>query len=341
MRRVFLILVVFVSGIALCAQKLLVVTTLPDLAAITEEIGGERVSAKSLLSGKEDAHTAVPKPSLMAQVNKADMFVEVGLELELWAERVLESAGNPRVLEGQPGFVRASDGVPTLEVPKVLTRAEGGVHPQGNPHIWLDPLNGIKIAENIAEGLQRIDPQHAHDYKKNLAAFKRKVWEALYGKELVKLLGGEVLARLDAADRLIPFLRKKSYKGRKLIDILGGWHKKMLPHRGKPLVSYHRTWSYFAHRFGLKVICELEPKPGIPPSPRHLAEVVKQAKAAGVKAIIVAPFYSTRAAEFVSKRIGAKVVVAPSSVGGDPKAKDYISLFDRIISLLLDVWSQK
>lgn len=340
MRKLFLILMVVLGGMLFATEKLKVVTTLSDLASIAKEIGGDYVSAEALISGGEEPHTAVPKPSLMAKVNQADLFVEVGLELELWAERVLEGARNPNVLEGQPGFVRASDGVRTLEIPKLLTRAEGGVHPQGNPHIWLDPLNGIKIAENITAGLIRVDPKHTAEYKKNLSLFKRRVWESLYGKELVKLLGGEILARLDNAGRLIPFLRKKSYKGRRLITLLGGWHKKMLPHRGKPLVSYHRTWSYFANRFGLRIVCELEPKPGIPPSPKHLLNVVKTVKEEGVRIILVAPYYPIRAAEFVAKRTNAEVVVAPSSVGGDKKATDYITLFDRIISLLLEVWEK-
>jgi len=183
MRKLLLITAVFAGGMLFAGGKLRVVTTLSDLASIAREIGGEHVEVKSLISGGQEPHTAVPKPSLMAAVNKADLFVEVGLELELWAERVLEGAHNPRVLEGQPGFVRASDGVSTLEVPRVLTRAEGGVHPQGNPHIWLDPLNGIKIAENITEGLKRVDPEHAEKYESNLTAFKERIWKALYGCE--------------------------------------------------------------------------------------------------------------------------------------------------------------
>jgi len=341
LKKALILVGLVLVAVILAGERLYVVTTLPDLASIAEEVGGKYVRVESLARGDEDPHFVVPKPSLIAKASKASLFVQVGMELEVWAESVLDAAANPNIRPGQPGHVYASEGVEVLDKPKTVSRVEGDVHPEGNPHILLDPLNGIKVAENILKGLKRVAPQHAEAFQKNFKAFKQKICRRLYGEKLVEMFGCDILIRLDRGGRLIDFLKSKEYKGKKLIEYLGGWHKEMLPHRGKKIVTYHRLWTYFARRFGVKVVCELEPKPGIPPSAAHLIKVVKLVKKEKVGVILIAPYYSRKSADFVAERTGCKVVVCATSVGGEKGVDDYFKLIDNIIKKLKDAWEKK
>lgn len=161
------------------SAEIRVVTTLHVLADIAKQVGGGHVSVRALSKSTESPHYVIPRPSLMAAVSEADLFVEVGMQLEIWTDPVLEGAGNSNVRPGRPGHVYASEGVRALEVPVRLTRAEGDIHPSGNPHVWLGPNNAAKIAENIAKGLIRVDPVHAADYEANLSTFVRQLDERM------------------------------------------------------------------------------------------------------------------------------------------------------------------
>src|SRR5262245_59233218 len=185
------------------AKKLEVVTTLSVLADLVEEIGGGHVHVEALADPRQDPHFVEPRPTLMQKARAADLFVEVGLQLELWAEKVAAGSGNARIQAGQPGRVVASAGVATLELPAVLSREWGDVHPYGNPHVWLDPLNARTMAGNIAAALQKIDAGHADEYAQNLARFEQRIDEALFGAELVKQVGGKQLGRLARQGRLL------------------------------------------------------------------------------------------------------------------------------------------
>ena len=343
MRRGILIVVALLSVFVLLAQeseKLYVVTTLTDLASVAKEVGGDLVKVEALARGDEDPHFVIPKPSLIAKANKADLFVQVGMELEVWAESILDAAANPKIRPKQPGHIYASEGVAVLERPKVMSRIEGDVHPEGNPHIMLDPLNAVKVAENILKGLKRVAPKHSKEFERNFEAFKKRICERLYGKELVRMFGCDVLMKLDRGGRLIGFLKKK-YKDKSLLEYLGGWHKEMLPYRGRKIVTYHKLWTYFVNRFGLEVLCELEPKPGIPPSAAHLLKVVKLIKQMDVKLILVAPYYSRKSADFVAKKTGCEVVICATSVGGEEGVDDYFKLIDNIVNKLKGVWKRE
>lgn len=205
--------------LALCSQILLalpikVVTTLPVLKNITEEIGGSRVSVQSLAEPNQDAHFVQPKPTFMKKVRGADLFIEVGLELELWAQKVIDSAGNPKVQMGQPGRVLASFGVPTLEIPQVLSRQLGDVHPYGNPHIWLDPVLVKKMAKNIANGLIAVDFEGQASYEKNLKIFQDKLDKAL--------IAWEKKAQKIANKKIITYHRSWSYFVKRFgLEVLG------------------------------------------------------------------------------------------------------------------------
>jgi zinc/manganese transport system substrate-binding protein len=306
-----------------------VVTTTQDLASLAQAVGGRHVQVRALVVGARDPHRMEARPSYMALVANAQLFLAVGLDLEVGYEGpILEGARNRRVMPGQPGHAYAGSWVPVLEKPTgSVSRADGDVHPGGNPHVWLDPYNGRLIASGIAGRLSQIDPARAPDYRANLAAFEGRIDRAMFGDALVARFGGVRLWEWQRSGQLETRLREQD-----ALRQLGGWANTMAPHRGQPIITYHRSWSYFAHRFGLKVVAELEPKPGLDPTPGHLASVVRTAQAQSVKLILQESYFRRRDADFVASRSGAQVVVAPAGVGHDPAAKDYITLFDTIVS---------
>ena len=220
------------------AQQIRVVTTFPDLADITRQIGKNLVSVESLATGVEDPHGVPMKPSFVPRLNRADLLIVTGLDDEhSWLPALLEVASNPKILLGQPGYIDCSVSIPVLEAPSRLDRAEGDLHPKGNPHYLLDPMYGKIAAQNIAAGLTRNFPQHQTEFDKNLKAY---------------------LAELDTW--------------------VGRWEKMAAPLRGVKYVEYHPEWVYFANRFGLKRVGSVELKPGIEPTPNHLVQLVQQIK---------------------------------------------------------------
>ena len=312
-------------------SALRIVTTTTDLKSIAEDIGGDKVSVSSLATGHEDPHFIAAKPSYMMLARKADLWIRVGLEMEIgYEELILDGSRNPRIRIGTSGHLDASVGVLRLEVPtQEVDRSMGDVHPLGNPHYWLDPLNGRVVARNIARRLIKLDPGNADYYRSRHKAFTRRLDEAVFGEGLVGKLGGATLWKLVIKDQFDRELKKEGLTGK-----LGGWMKTMRPYRGSRIVTYHRSWSYLANRFGLIVLDELEPKPGIPPSPGHVTEVIAKIKAQGTKALLMEPFYSRKAPDLLAKETGIKVVPAANTVGGQPRSKDYLSMLDNVIARL-------
>lgn len=310
------------------ARKLNIVTTTTDLASITRAVAGEHAVVKSLCTGTEDPHFLQAKPSYILAARDADLWIRVGMELEVgWEPAILDGARNSRILVGGPSHLDASSRVLRLDIPQTqVTRAMGDVHPEGNPHYWLDPLNGRRIASTIAERLILLLPQSADDFKRNLSVFEKSIDEHMFGQRLVQALAGEELWLHQMRGDLDEFL-----KGKGLQDQVGGWLSQMGSHRDKKIVIYHRSWIYFANRFSLGIAAELEPKPGIPPSASHLQDVIEKVKAGGVRLILIEPYYSRKAADFVSSRTGAAVLVVANSVGGQPEATDYLALIDLIV----------
>lgn len=311
------------------AKTLNVVTTLPDLAAIVQAVGKDRVKVASLITGARNPHFLEAKPSYMSRASSADLWVAIGLDLEVGYEPpILEGSRNPKIQPGRPGCVHVGDWVRVIDKPSgPVTRAQGDIHPYGNPHVWLDPYNGRVIAVKLAERMGEIDSEDASYFKSNADAFVKELDESMFGKALVSKFGGAKLWGWDNEDALIENLRKEGAEGQ-----LAGWAGTMRRFWKSPIVTYHRSWNYFAFRFGLKIVGELEPKPGLDPTPGHVAQVIKTVDSLKVKAILQEPFYSTRNADFIASRTGAKVVVAPNSIGHDSKVKGYIELFDVLVN---------
>ncbi len=312
------------------AKKLKVVTTLNYLRAVTEAVGGDHVSVTALANPRQDPHYVTPTPSMNQITSDADLFIENGLSLDLWAKNVVDASGNPNIQLGSPGHLIATINAPVKELPTEVSRAWGDIHPQGNPHIWLDPFNIKIIAANIADRLAQLDPPNAADYRKNLEDYKHRLDVAMFGDELLKAVGksaGDILTRKAKNNELLPWLKSKHLDGK-----LDGWMKKAEPLNGLEVITYHKTYVYFADRFGMKIAGELEEKPGIPPPPQHRDAVVDQIKREGIKLILNDNFYSREAADYVASKTGAKVVITYVDVGATEDVKTY----EELISFLLD-----
>jgi zinc/manganese transport system substrate-binding protein len=292
---------VLLSAILLIAYQLSeagtikVVTTTTDMKSITELIGGDKVSVSSIATGYQNPHFVDPKPSFIIGLSKADMFVTVGLDLEVsWSLSLLTNSRNTKIQKGEPGYVDASIGVTLMQVPTSANRGEGDIHIFGNPHYWLDPLNGKIIAGNICNGLIRIDPANKSLYEANLKTFND---------------------RIDAK--------------------LKEWQAKMAPFRGAKIIAYHNEWCYFENRFGLQIVDFMEPKPGIPPSPSQLVKVINEVKSNHIKVIISSPYFTTSSSDLVTKQTGAKALTLATSVGAFDKINNYFDLFDYDINQLV------
>jgi zinc/manganese transport system substrate-binding protein len=300
-RRIGLVLgALLAAAPALAAIK--VVATTPEYAAVASAVGGSAVTVATLAKPTEDPHFVDAKPSHVVTLNRADMLIEGGADLEAgWLPPLLDGARNPKIALGAPGHIRASEGIALLDVPAVLDRSQGDVHAAGNPHFMMDPGNARIVAEHIAKALCAIDAASCAEFTSRLQAFE---------------------SSLDAKTK--------------------EWSAALAPFKGTPIVTYHPTWRYFAARFGLVSDLYLEPKPGIPPSPPHLAEVMKAMAARKIRVILVEPFQSRKTAEAVADRTGAKVVEVCQFPGGLPgTANDYIALIDADVRAIVAGLSAK
>ncbi|MBL7186428.1 MAG: zinc ABC transporter substrate-binding protein [Phycisphaerae bacterium] len=325
-----------------CAKSHLnVVTTLPDYASIAKVIGGDRISVKSIVRGDQDAHFIRPKPSFATALRNADVLVATGLDLELWVQTVIDNSGNGKIRSGKPGYVSVSAGMKLLEKPRTLSRAEGGVHIHGNPHVTCSPIQMKVAARNIAAGLTKNDPEGKEMYLQNLEELHRQIDERLFGSKLVEMLGSDTLCSLAEQDELIRFLQKQNFEGRPLIEYLGGWMKKMLPLRGTPLVTYHKNWIYFVRLFGLEEAGTVEPKPGIPPSPKHVTSLISLMRERNVGIILAANYFDEQQIRTVAARTNAEAVIVPLYVGGAAGVGDYFELVDHWIDGLLRAAEKK
>jgi zinc/manganese transport system substrate-binding protein len=316
------------------------VVTCSAYQSIAEYIGGDKVTVSHIVKGYQDPHIVRPKPSLAVDLSAADLFVATGMDLEMWAPSLVNMSNNPSIRSGQKGYVSASAGLKIVETPITISRAEGDVHVYGNPHIHTSPLNGKIIAENICVGLKKIAPQHAALFEENLKKFKDEVDRRTFGEELVKMLGGKVLTNLALRGKLIPFLEKKQYKGKPLLDYLGGWMKQALPLRGRKVVSFHKNWSYFSQVFGLEVVEYMEPKPGIPPTPGHVANVINKMKELNVKVMLVANYFDISRVRKVSDKVDAIPVIVGLAPGGQDGMNTFFDQFDIWIEELNQAFKQ-
>ncbi len=289
------------SYAAHAAGKLNVMTATEDLAAIAREVGGDQISVDSIAKGYQDPHFVEPKPSFILKLQKADLLVVVGLDLEIgWLPPLITQSRNGKIQKGNPGYFDASGYCEILEKPQgQVSRAMGDVHPLGNPHYWLDPENGRRIAKALADKFSQMNPAAASGFASRYADFDKRLTEAEKG-----------------------------------------WKAKMAPYHGRKVITYHKSWPNFCERFGIDVVDYVEPKPGIPPTPNHTLDVINLMKRDNVKLILVEPYFDLRAPNKIAQDTGGQVLVLMPSVGGNKEITDYFKLFDYDINLLVSAFQK-
>jgi zinc/manganese transport system substrate-binding protein len=276
------------------ADKVRVVATTTDLKALTEAVGGDLVEVDALARGNQNPHDLEVRPSLMVKVRRADLIVMNGLELDQWAEVVIQGANNPKLVPGAPGRVDASEGILVLEVPTTrVDRSMGDIHPVGNPHYTTDPGMAPAITANILNGLVRVAPQGRPAFEKNRQAF---------------------LAKLEQAE--------------------AGWVAAMAPLKGTKVIVDHNMWVYFLTRFGLVQAASIEERPGIPATPTHVAKVIQLIKDERIRAIMTLPWGDAKLAARIAEEGGAKVVPMAPGVGGAKGTSGYIDTVDYNVKML-------
>ncbi len=307
------------------APPLKVCATTTDLGSLAREIGGDRAAVTTFVKGTEDPHFLEAKPSFIKAASEADLFIQVGLELEVgWAPAILQNARNARIQPGSPGFLDVSAAITPLEVPTgMIDRSMGDVHAAGNPHYLADPVNGIRVARLIADRLGALRPADRAGFESRYAAFRQRVGAALVGEPLAKKYEAEKLAILFETGRLDSFLDTQGDRA-----LLGGWLGMLSGHAGAKAVADHNLWPYFARRFGITVVGFLEPKPGVAPTTRHLQGVIEAMQRDRVRVILTSPYFDPRHAAFVAEQTGAKVVALAHQVGGQPGTDDYVAMCD-------------
>lgn len=305
-----------------------IVATTTDLASVAKAVAGPEFQVRSITTGKEDPHFLSAKPGYILDARDADLWIRIGMELEIgWEPEILRASRNAKIQPGQRGHLDASDVVRKLEVPRRrITRAQGDVHPEGNPHFWLDPWNLRLVALGMAERLSELYPDRAKTFENNAVGFQKEIDKKMFGEALVNDLGADDLWGASLDGQLLAFLKEKGKS-----DRLGGWAAVMAPFNGAKIVTQHKSWEYFADRFGLEIAATLEPVAGIPPTPKHLADVKNMIQEENVALVVVEPYFSDKAARKAADGTGVRVVVTANQVGGDREAKDTFSLMDLIV----------
>jgi zinc/manganese transport system substrate-binding protein len=283
------------------ASKINVMTATEDLAAIAREVGGDNVTVEAIAKGYQDPHFVEPKPSFILKLQKADLLLTVGLQLEIgWLPPLITQSRNGKIQVGAPGYMDMSRFCQILEIPQVaVSRAQGDVHPMGNPHYWLDPDNGRRMAKGLADKFSSMQPQNAAGFAQRYADFDKRLTEAVKG-----------------------------------------WEARMAPYKGRKVITYHRSWPNFCQRFGMVVVDYVEPKPGIPPSPQHTLDLENTMKHEGIKLILVEPYFDLKTPNKIASDVGGQAVVLMPSVGGTKEITNYFQLFDYDINLLVSAFTK-
>lgn len=269
----------------------------PEWGALAGEIGGGKVNVYVATGPLQDPHRVEARPSLIARARSADLAVCTGAQLEIgWMPLVQTQSGNAKIQVGQPGYFEAAREVVLLEVPTLVDRSQGDVHPGGNPHIQLDPRNIAKVAAALGERMARLDPAEAGNYRSRTKTFLDR-WQL-------------AIAR---------------------------WEKEAAPLKGMPLVVYHKNMTYLEQWLGMREVGELEPKPGLPPTTAHLAELLALLQKDPAKAVVRAAYNEPRAVDWLSEHAKIPAVMLPFTVGGTDRAKDLFGLFDDTVAKLLAV----
>lgn len=294
MKRAIVLILMLLAANLMVSAKIKVVTSYRYIADITQKIGGDEVSVTALARGDRDPHFITPKPSFIAKLRKADLLIVNGGQLEIgWLPPVIRQANNGDIDTGGKGFLGLMGFAKPIDVHLDISRAHGDVHPEGNPHIQLDPHHIPIFADAVKKKLCQLAPDHCTVFQTNYETFVKK-WE------------------------------EKSRQ----------WQEALKPLKDVKVVEYHKLYEYLFHRYHIKSVSTLEPLPGIPPTSRHLADIINLIKEEKIKIIVQDVYHSSKTARFVAGKTGAKVVIIPHDVGAVKEAVDIFTLFDEIVRRL-------
>ncbi len=310
-------------------DRLRICASVPDLGSIARSIGGDLVEVTVFAKGGEDPHFVEPRPSFIKALSRADALIEIGMELEIgWLPAVIQQAGNQRVQPGSRGLITAGSAITPLGIPTgPVDRSQGDVHAAGNPHFLPDPLAGLAVARLLRDRFAELRPGSSAAFAAHYGAFANAIAEGLAGAPAVQALGCEaVLAGVEQGT----IAEDLATSG----TALGGWIEALRPYAGMAAVADHDLWPYFAKRFGLRIVGFLEPKPGLPPTSRHLSAIAEQMSAQGVHLIITNPYFDRRHAETIAARTGATIVVLAHQVGAASGTDDYIAFVAHDVAAL-------
>lgn len=344
MKKILLPVLAFVCSVIINAPKgiseenrrLNIVTTTATLKSIAENVGGAAVDVKFLCQPDQDPHFIQARPVFMTWARRADLWIRNGFDLEAGYEQpIIEGARNVNIKPGCPGHLDASLNVLALEKPsggQQADRSMGDIHLAGNPHYWLDPYNARIIARNIAARLAELLPGQKKAFEKNCDEFVKKIDTSMFGKKLAGKALGDELWKLELDGKLDTFITELNGRepGANNPVELGGWLGKMRPYKGSQIITFHRSWPYFSGRFGLVVAGELEPKPGIPPSPKNLSEMIRKINDNKIKLLLMETFYDRKTADFVAGKTGITILQTLNAVDGTV-VKDYCGLIDALV----------
>jgi zinc/manganese transport system substrate-binding protein len=290
----YLLLILTLGASAPAFADLNVFSCEPHWTALVNEIGAGHVNVTTATGAYNDPHFIQAKPSLISAMRKADLVVCNGADLEVgWLPVLMQQGARDTVQPGQPGYLDASQYITLLQVPSRVDRAQGDIHPYGNPHFQTDPRVITGVAPELAQRMAQLDPSNAADYQKHYADFKTR-WDAVVAK----------------------------------------WTAEAAPLKGMKLIGYHDGWVYMSAWLGIDMVGFLEPKPGIPPSPSHLADLLATIKSQHVAGIIYTPYEDEQAPEWLSQRGGVPMAQIPDTVGADDD-KDLFQFYDLMVNQLL------
>jgi zinc/manganese transport system substrate-binding protein len=297
-KRINIFFIIFVLGLvspSMTWAKLNIVTTTEDIASIVKEVGGDLVKVKTIIKGYQDPHYIQAKPSFMLQVNRADLLIYQGLELEIgWLPILIQGGRNKKVLPGRLGLLDLSQSITPLNIPmRGVDRSVGDIHPLGNPHYHLDPQNGFLMANYISRRLTQLDPSNADAFKANLENFSKR-----------------------------------------LENKIKAWKARMEKFLNFKVITYHATWNYLLDFLYLESVGTIENRPGIPPTGKHLSELAAAMKQTHTRVILQSNFFENEFSELLASKTNGEVLVLPASVGGSKDAQSYIALFDVLINKL-------
>ena len=328
-----LLWILFATGVC-SALPLKVCCTVPDLGDLCKRVGGEHVEITVFVKSADDPHALEARPSFIKAMSRADLFIQIGLDLEIgWVPAILQACRNRWVQPKGRGFLDASLAIHDrkIDFEGQIDRSYGDVHPEGNPHYLTDPVNGLRVSRLIRDKLIELQPEKSREFELSWNEFKAELASKFVGRYLAEKYDIEKLATLYEHALLSNFLDKTGETHR-----LSGWLGKLSKHRGKPAVGDHSSWRYLADRFGINVAIHLEPKPGMTPTIGHLKKVIQHMKAEKVPVLLTASYFPSKHVRFVSDKTGAAILELAHQVGARPGTENYISMIDFNVRQLLN-----